>query len=77
MKLGTHILFNEHNTIITVNIVVNNVVHNKQPQAIHLAISETRRCRVTKLGDVIATSNSDHKKHVNNSVNNVVLVKQQ
>ena len=26
MKLGTHIPFNEHTTIITVNIVVNNVV---------------------------------------------------
>ena len=39
MKLG---IFNEHTTIITVNIVVNNVVlvNNKQPQAIYLAISE-------------------------------------
>ena len=37
MKLGIHILFNEHSTIVAVNIVVNNVVlvkHNKQPQAI-------------------------------------------
>ena len=42
----------------------------------HLAISETIRCKVTKLGDVIATSNSDQK-HVNNLVNNAVLVKQQ
>ena len=56
-KLGIHIPFSEHTTIITVNIVVNNVVLNKQPQAMHLAISETRRYR---LGDVIATSNSDH-----------------
>ena len=49
--------FNKHTTIITVNIVVNNVVlqnNNKQP------ISETRRCRVTKLGDGIETSKSDH-----------------
>ena len=61
---------------MTVNIVVNNVVLVKQPQEIHLAISETRRCRVTKLGDVIATSNYDLK-HANNLVNNVVLVKQQ
>ena len=30
MKLGTHILFNEHTTVITVNIVVNNVVLVKQ-----------------------------------------------
>ena len=36
-------LFNEHTTtIITVNVVVNNVVlvKKKQPQAIHLAMSE-------------------------------------
>ena len=26
----------------------------------HLAISETRRCKKTKLGDAKATSNSDH-----------------
>ena len=52
-KLGIHILFNERTTV---NIEVNNV---KQPQAIHLAISETRGCRVTKLGDVTATTNSD------------------
>ena len=54
MKHGTHILFNEHTTILTVNGVVNNVVLVKQPQAIHLAISETRRSRVMKLGEVIA-----------------------
>ena len=30
MKLGTHILFNAHTTIITANIVVNNVVLVKQ-----------------------------------------------
>ena len=36
------------------------VVLVKQPQAIYLAISETRRIRATKLGEVIATSNSDH-----------------
>ena len=35
------------------------VVLVKQPQAIYLAISETR-IRATKLGEVIATSNSDH-----------------
>ena len=29
-KLGTHILLNEHTTIIAVNIVVNNVVLVKQ-----------------------------------------------
>ena len=42
MKLGMRMLFNEHTTIITVNIVVNNVVllNNKEPQVIHLAISE-------------------------------------
>ena len=50
-----------------VNIVVNNV---KQPQAIHLAISETEKCSAMKLGDVIAISNFTHK-YV------VVLVKQQ
>ena len=61
MKLGTHILFNEHTTIITVNSVVNNVVlKQQQPQAIHLAISETTGSRVMKLGEVIATSNSDY-----------------
>ena len=54
-KLGIHILFNERTT------EVNNV---KQPQAIHLAISETRGCRVTKLGDVTATTNSDGKQCV-------------
>ena len=59
MTLGIHIVFNKHTTIITVNIVVNN---NKQPQAMHLTISETIRYRATKLGDVIATSNFDHKK---------------
>ena len=62
-KLGVHILFNEYTTIIAVNIVVNNIVlekkNNKQPQAIHLAISETRKCSATKLGNMIATSNSD------------------
>ena len=54
-KLGIHILFNEHTTIIAVNIIVNNVVLviKKQPQAVHLAISETRRCRATNLGEVI------------------------
>ena len=30
MKLGTHILFNEHTKIIMLNIVVNNVVLVKQ-----------------------------------------------
>ena len=60
MKLGIHILFNENTTIIAINFVVNNVKkHKKQPQAIHLAISETRKCSATKLGDMIATSNSD------------------
>ena len=29
-KLGTHILFSEHTTIITVNIVINNAVLVKQ-----------------------------------------------
>ena len=45
----THTLFNEHTTIIAVNIIVSNV--KKQPQAVHLAISETRRCRATNLGE--------------------------
>ena len=61
-KLGIHILFNEYTTTIAVNIVVNNIIlekNNKQPQAIHLAISETRKCSATKLGNMIATSNSD------------------
>ena len=39
-----------------VNVVVNNVVLVKQPQAIHSAISETRRCRAMNLGEVITTS---------------------
>ena len=33
-----------------------------QPQAMHLAISETRKCRAKKLGEVIATSLFDHCK---------------
>ena len=62
-KLGIHMLFNEQTTIITVNIVVHNVyINNKQPQAIHLTISETRKSRETILGAVIATSNPDHTK---------------
>ena len=51
--------FSEHTTV---SIVVNNVAlekKKKQPQAIHLASSETRKCSATKLGDMIATSNSD------------------
>ena len=63
MKHGILILFNEHTTKISVNIVVNNVVllkQNKQSQAIYLAISESRRSRTAKLGEVIATSNSEH-----------------
>ena len=51
MKLGTHILFNELTTIITVSIVVN----NKHSQAIHLTIPETGRCRKMKLIEVIVT----------------------
>ena len=40
-------------TIIAVNIIVSNVVlvKKKQPQAVHLAISETRRCRAINLGE--------------------------
>ena len=38
--------------IIAVNIIVSNVVLvKKKPQAVHLAISETRRCRATNLGE--------------------------
>ena len=52
-----HTLFNEHTTIIAVNILV-----KKQPQAVHLAISETRRCRGTNLGDysIMMLNNSMH-----------------
>ena len=49
-----------------VNIVVNNVVLVKQPQAIHLAISETGSYRQTKHVNTY---------HVNNIVNIVLLVK--
>ena len=41
--------------IITVSIVVNNVNNNKHPQAKHLTIPETGRCRKTKLIEVIVT----------------------
>ena len=60
-KLGTHMLFlNEHTEIVMVNIAVNNaVLVKKHPQAIHLAISETGRCRKTKFGEVIVTYTSD------------------
>ena len=58
MKLGIHVLVLEHTTKIKVNVVVDNVVLVKQPQAIHLAISE--RCRAMNLGEVITTSDSDH-----------------
>ena len=52
----TYFLMNS-TTIITVSIVVN----NKHPQAIHLTIPETGRCRKMKLIEVIVTSmyNSD------------------
>ena len=62
MKLGIHVLVLEHTTIIKVNVVVSNVVlvnNNKQLQAIHSAISETRRCRAMNFGEVITTSDSD------------------
>ena len=55
MKLGTHILFNEHTTIITVSIVVN----NNHPQAIHLTIPETGRCRKIELIEVIVYNSDD------------------
>ena len=55
MKLGIQVLVLEHTTKIKVNVVVNNVVLVKQPQAIH---SATRRCRAMNLGEVITTS--DH-----------------
>ena len=47
---------------IMINIAVNNVILVKQQYNLkqHLAISETTRCRATKLGEVIETSNSDH-----------------
>ena len=40
----------------------------------YLAISETITYRATKLGDVIATSNSDHKNMLNNLVNVVLVI---
>ena len=47
---------NEHTKIIMVNIVAALV---KQPSGNILAISETKRCRATKFGEVIETSNGD------------------
>ena len=50
-EIGIHVLILEHTTI---NVVVNNVVlvkSNKQPQAIHSAISETRY-RAMNLGEI-------------------------
>ena len=58
MKLGIHVLVLEHTTKIKVNVVVNNVVLVKQPQARHSAISETRRCRAMNLGEEIHGQNS-------------------
>ena len=62
MKLGIHMLFNEHTKTIMVSIVVNNVALVKQqytPSGNTLAISETRRCRAATLGEVIETYNCD------------------
>ena len=43
--------FNKYTIITAVNKV-------KQPLAIHLAISEARRCRLTNFGEIIEIHNS-------------------